>query len=155
MLCARTAILEEMVLSLESARTLFARFAGTLGVALAAHADASCASCAPVECPVLDVGLEVTPADGSGAITGVQVTFTGPDGSAGTLNCDNYDGTTACNWSGVSGKVTDSDYELTVTAPGYQTATVSADVMFTPAPANGCGCATGKVTPSDVVLTPM
>src|ERR1700733_9438718 len=80
----------------------------------------------PPDCPATSasIQLSVTSSAGSGAVAGVEVTFSGTSGAAsgsgGTMTCDDRAGSTVCSWS--SGPVVAGDCEIQVTAPGYQLA---------------------------------
>ncbi len=98
--------------------------------------------------------LSVTSSIDGGPVTGVQVTVSGTStndsGNDGTMNC----GATGCSWEGLA--VLEGNYELTITAPGYQTASVAAALTFAPTPADDCaGCPEITLTPSSIELAPM
>jgi hypothetical protein len=117
-----------------------ARLGTLVVVALAAQAT-GCQTCPTPYCPAefLDVSLGVTSS---------QVSFTGA--STGTMDCETSFGETACFWPASVPVV--GSYELVVTAPGFETATVSAVMKVFPA--DGCGCAAAVLTPSDATLDP-
>jgi len=109
----------------------------------------SCVSCPGCPATYVDIGLVVSGDAGGGAVSGVDATVTGPQN--GTMSCAPNGTATLCTWP--SGPVAPGSYTLTVTAPGFQSATVSATV--TVADADSCGCASGALQPSHVTLDPM
>lgn len=125
-----------------------ARSGAVLTVALAATACQS-ESC-PLGCPAtyVSVSLDVT-SPSNGPVAGVKVTFTGP--ATGGMRCDPQDALTLCSWP--SGPVTEGNYLLQVTAPGFMTANVSSDLVVAADPR--CGCASATLNPSTVTLSPM
>jgi len=108
----------------------------------------SCVSCPGCPATYVDIGLVVSGA-GSGVVSGVAATVTGPQN--GTMSCAPNGTATLCTWP--SGPVAPGSYTLTVTAPGFQSATVTA--MVTVENADSCGCASGALQPSHVTLDPM
>jgi hypothetical protein len=98
--------------------------------------------------------LTVTSSLDGGAVSGVEVavsgTSTDDSGNDGTMSC----GVTGCSWEGLA--VLEGNYELTITAPGYQPASVAAVLAFAPTPADDCaGCPEITLAPSGIELTPM
>lgn len=102
----------------------------------------------PAGCPAtwVHVVLDVTSSPDGGAISDVEVTYSGP--SAGTMSCERADTETACSWT--SGPVTAGTYLLDVVAPGYQETKINSDLVITPDPV--CGCTGATLRPSHVTL---
>ena len=102
----------------------------------------------PAGCPAtwVHVVLEVTSSPDGGAISDVEVTYSGP--SAGTMSCERADTETRCSWT--SGPVTAGTYLLDLVAPGYQEAKFYSDLVVTPDPV--CGCTGATLKPSLVTL---
>jgi len=113
----------------------------------AGHVDA----CPLPSCPAtwVDIVLTVTSSQGSGAIAGVQVTYSGA--ATGTMNCASETDATTCRWP--SGPFVLGNYVLVVSAPGYQTATVPTDAIIIGSD-SPCACSGATLMPSAVMLTP-
>ena len=77
-------------------------------------------------------------------VSGVQATLTGP--VTVTMSCKPRGAQTACMWP-INLDVTAGTYALQVSAPGYQTTIVQAEVTMT---AETCGCTGTSFEPSTV-----
>lgn len=101
-----------------------------------------------VGCPVVTASLvfSVSARDGSD-VGRVEATLSGPNTVA--MACQNNGFGTACFWpAGIS--AFPGTYALQVTAPTFQVAKLNATVAITPA--SNCGCPSGKLDPSEVIL---
>ncbi|MDE3053387.1 MAG: hypothetical protein KGJ70_05850 [Gemmatimonadota bacterium] len=117
------------------------------GVALAALLWACGAGdhCTVVPCPLpIAVQLAVTAAAG-GPVAGATIAISGPTIGGGPCNAG--PAVTMCQAPGGPGK-----YTLTVSAPGFQTATVTVDVGGHVS--SGCGCTTADTQSATLVLQP-
>ena len=103
----------------------------------------------PGSCPAAFMGtaLDVTSAADGGALSGVEASLGGWD-----MQCEVSRQTiTVCWWP--SGLRADAgSYSLVVTAPGFQSANVSADVTIHHD--SQCGCDWATINPSNVTLEP-
>lgn len=115
----------------------------------APHGTDDAGQLCPASCPATAAGATIvvttTPAM---AVNAVQVTLSGPQ--TGAMSCaPNFDAV-LCEWpAGVA--VTPGTYALQVSAPGYQTTTVQVEVTVSPP---SCGCTSGHIEPSTVMLSP-
>lgn len=115
---------------------------------LGAVAMAGCQACDRGTCvlPAEEVFFEVTTSPAM-VPSGVQATLTGP--VTVTMSCKPRGAQTACMWP-INLNVTAGTYALQVSAPGYQTTTVQAEVTMT---AGMCGCTETSFEPSTVPLS--
>lgn len=99
-------------------------------------------------CPAAYLGLvlDVTTATSAAIVSDVEATFSGP--TTGTMSCVPYQTVTACTWP--SGPVTEGEYSILVTAPGFRSLSVNATVTTTTGSA--CGCPWASLVPSTVSL---
>ena len=111
-------------------------------------------SCLWHTCPASRMGLtlDVANATDGRAVNDVSATLAGD--SSGTMSCEvTVTGeVTACEWP-YSLPDTDATYALSVSAPGFLPANVTATV--TSIPASRCGCPWAKLSPSSVTLAPV
>jgi hypothetical protein len=123
-----------------------ARMALALG--LGALTLGGCQTCGTVQCvgqaERIVFGVMTWPAT---VVNGVQATLTGP--VTVTMSCAPQGSQTSCMWP-YQLVVTAGTYALQVSAPGYQTTTVQAEVTLTP---GTCGCTASSFEPSTVVLS--
>jgi len=119
------------------------------------HSVVGCASAGdsppcPYSCLAAHLGivLDVTGATDGGPVSGADATLSGP--ITVTMSCEPNGTATVCRWPG--GPVTAGTYSLLVTAPGFQSANVSATITVTPDPR--CGCEWATIQPSRVTLDP-
>jgi hypothetical protein len=82
------------------------------------------------------------------AVDGVQATLTGPE--TAIMLCHANNSLVLCLWP-VGVAFAPGTYSLQVSAPGYQTTTVQAQVT---ASSSSCGCTVGSIQPSIVSLSP-
>jgi hypothetical protein len=98
--------------------------------------------------------LDVTAAADGGAIKGVEATLSGP--TTVRFSCEagaNGYPVTACFPDTETGDVpTPGTYSVHVSAPGFQSADVSATVTLVPD--TRCGCDALKLNPAQVILSP-
>ena len=141
------------------------------GVALLGQASCQSAPCENPSCPATyeDISLGITAPDG-GTVNDVQATLSG-FGVYVTLTCATAKTgeytppiATTCTWP-EGGQCADAgtscmwvppapgSYALRLTAPGFETASVSATIANNPAPA--CGCGSTTLQPATVTLQPM
>lgn len=107
--------------------------------------DAGGAHCISVPCPEpWAVRLTVTSAAG-GPVPGATIAVTGAMLGGGPCNVGAD--ATMCDVPGGPGT-----YAMTVTAPGYQTASITVKVPGQTA--TGCGCTTAQTQDTSLVLTP-
>jgi hypothetical protein len=131
-------------------RTRYAHFAVSLAAALLAVTATACSTSEPCEVPD-SPSLSVVSARGSGAITGLTVTYANElEGLNETVACGNQAGTTVCSWPEPTPT---GSYELQIEAPGFQTAMVTTVLSAVP-PAAANDCTTTQFTPSKFVLSP-
>ena len=118
-------------------------------VAFGCGSSAEGAPC-PFSCPATYSGvtLVVNAAADGGVVSGVEATLSGP--TTETMSCEPNGTATLCTWS--SGPVTAGTYSLLVTAPGFQSASLSATVTVAADP--HCGCVGATLQPSMVTLDP-
>lgn len=91
-------------------------------------------------CSAADTDIRLVVAGPADAIVdGVQVAFSGP--VSGELQCGNQF-QAVCHWP--PGYVIAGTYSLVVSAPGYQTATISATLTTT---YDSCGCEDAELAP--------
>jgi hypothetical protein len=127
---------------------------GTAGNATAGSSNGSASAGASGACgiqcpsPFLDIQLAVISSAGTGELSGVQATLSGP--VTVQLNCFGFAQTTLC-LPGDGGPA--GNYSLQVSAPGFQTVTVAATVRVTPP--EGCGCGVANLQPTVVTLNPL
>ena len=99
--------------------------------------------------PYVTIYLDVSAASDAGAISGVEATLSGP--AMVTMSCDQRGAVTVCRWPSDIYTVTAGSYSLAVSAPGFQTANVSATVTLG---TTDCGCVPATLEPSTVILDP-
>jgi hypothetical protein len=104
----------------------------------------SCNDCPVVHCPASFVAFEVRPTSGV-PLNGVTATLSGP--AMVTFECDPYNYDAMETYCSSTRGVGAGDYTLTVTASGFQTATVAATVTES----HGC-CPGASLEPSSVTL---
>ena len=121
----------------------FFRFGVPLAVALLAQTSCRDTPGCPTLCSTADVLLYVTGAPDGGFATGIEATLSGP--TTITMSCDWY------HCSG-RGAVTEGNYTLRVTAPGFQVVNVPATVTVTTT--SHCGCPSATLQPSTLTLNP-
>ena len=103
-----------------------------------------CAALPTVPCPIPHaMHLTVSSAMGGGAVAGVSVSFTGA--FQGTGSCAAGDVTT-CDILGPAGR-----YDITVSAPGFQSVERLVDVP--PLASQGCGCTMAVTQDLTIALT--
>lgn len=119
------------------------------GGRVASEASGDDGSRCPWGCPAtwIEVSLAVVPAADAGPVTGVDVTLSGA--TSGTMPCMPNGTAMICTWP-PSQAVTPGSYSLQITATGFQTSNVSAQVAVT----TSCGCEWGALEPSMVTLNP-
>ena len=101
----------------------------------------------PCAAAYMDIYLVVTGPGDAGQLSDVQATLVGP--ATITLSCEQDNGAAVCRWP--SGPVTDGNYSLSVTAPGFATSNTNATV--TTIHGSPCGCDAASLQPSSVVLS--
>ena len=133
-------------------RALLFRLGVPLAIALMVQSYCGCQDNAPCpgSCPAAYAGiyLGVTAATDGGAMSSVEATLSGP--TTVTMSCESRGTVTDCIWP--SAPLTTGNYSLQVTAPGFQSANVSATLAVTHDPR--CGCDQATLQPSAVTLDP-
>ena len=98
--------------------------------------------------PTVGIVLDVASAAGGAAPSGVVATLSGP--AMVQLACQPARSVTICTWSG-GGPLIEGMYSLLVTAPGFESKTVSATISIMP---SQCNCTSAKLQPPGVILVP-
>src|SRR5882672_5182373 len=122
-----------------------------LGLPVVALGWAACGqTCPPISCPKLEAAIDVATASTVMA-NGVEVVLTGPVN--GAMVCQQSSPTRfRCSWPPTVA-VVPGTYSFQVSAPGYETASIQAEVAFRQGVPPAC-CARDTIEPSAVSIIP-